>query len=78
MLITMSDKELDRLKILQDVLERRLRQCDAATLLNLTPRQVRRQLKRLEQECSLLAGLSHKVHGFLRCDFHLHPRLQLT
>ncbi|MEG3223811.1 hypothetical protein PD716_24740 [Vibrio gigantis] len=40
----MSDKELDRLKVLQDVLERRLRQCDAAKI----PRQVRRQLKRLE------------------------------
>ncbi|MDG2996997.1 helix-turn-helix domain-containing protein [Vibrio parahaemolyticus] len=41
-----SDKELNRLKVLQDVLERRLRQYDAAKLLNLTPRQVRRQLKR--------------------------------
>ncbi|MGX9517269.1 ISNCY family transposase [Vibrio mediterranei] len=57
----MSDKELDRLKVLQDVLERRLRQCDAAKMLNLTPRQVRRQLKRLEQ--SGPAGLSHQARG---------------
>ena len=61
MLITMSDKELNRLKILQDVLERRLRQCDAAKLLNLTPRQVRRQLKRLEQ--SGPEGLVHQSRG---------------
>ena len=61
MLITMNDKELNRLKILQDVLERRLRQCDAARLLNLTPRQVRRQLKRLEQ--SGPSGLAHQARG---------------
>ncbi|WP_347361448.1 helix-turn-helix domain-containing protein, partial [Vibrio vulnificus] len=61
MLITMSDKELNRLKILQDVLGRRLRQCDAAKLLNLTPRQVRRQLKRIEQ--SGPEGLVHQSRG---------------
>ncbi len=61
MLITMSGKELNSLKILQDVLERRLRQCDAAKLLNLTTRQVRRQLKRLEQ--SDPEGLIHQSRG---------------
>lgn len=36
MLITMSDQDINRYKILQDVLERRLRQVDAAKLLQLT------------------------------------------
>ncbi|WP_155274585.1 helix-turn-helix domain-containing protein [Vibrio nigripulchritudo] len=44
MLIPMSDRDINRFKVLQDVRERRLRQVDAADILNISPRQVRRLL----------------------------------
>ncbi|MCG7490121.1 hypothetical protein MHN79_11520 [Vibrio sp. Of14-4] len=41
MLIPMSDRDINRFKVLQDVRERRLRQVDAAGgILNISPRQV--------------------------------------
>lgn len=58
MLIPMSDRDINRFKVLQDVRERRLRQVDAAEILNLTPRQVRRLLVQLSQY-----GASSLVHG---------------
>ncbi|MBY7903833.1 ISNCY family transposase [Vibrio fluvialis] len=54
----MSDRDINRFKVLQDVRERRLRQVDAAEILNLTPRQVRRLLVQLSQY-----GASSLVHG---------------
>lgn len=58
MLIPMSDRDINRFKVLQDVRERRLRQVDAAEILNLTPRQVRRLLVQLSQY-----GASSLAHG---------------
>ncbi len=40
MLVTMSDKELSRINVIQAISEKRLRQRDAVSLLNLTERQV--------------------------------------
>ncbi|MUL01578.1 ISNCY family transposase [Aliivibrio fischeri] len=57
----MSDNEIDRLKVIQDVCERRLRRIDAAELLNLSVRQVQRLMNRLRQYGA--AGLSHKSRG---------------
>jgi len=37
MLIPMSDRDINRFKVLQDVRERRLRQIDAADILNISP-----------------------------------------
>ncbi len=43
MLITMSTKELERTKILQDVVDRRMRKCDAAKRLNIFTRPEKRK-----------------------------------
>ncbi|BDX07196.1 hypothetical protein MACH26_27170 [Planctobacterium marinum] len=58
MLILMSDKDINRFKVLQDVLEHRLSQVDAAQILDILPRQVRRLLAKLK-----LYGVSSLVHG---------------
>ena len=42
MLITMSDKEIQRLAVLQDVRDRRITQVRAAEILNLSTRQITR------------------------------------
>lgn len=47
MLIPMSDRDIQRFKILNDVRERRLSQIDAADILQLSTRQVRRLLLKL-------------------------------
>lgn len=49
MLVTMSDKDLSRYKVINDVCERRLRRSDAAQLLNLSERQVQRLMNRLRE-----------------------------
>ncbi len=61
MLIPMSDRDINRFKVLQDVRERRLRQVDAAEILNLTPRQVRRLLVQLSQYGA--SSLAHCARG---------------
>lgn len=61
MLIPMSDRDINRFKVLQDVRERRLRQVDAAEILNLTPRQVRRLLVQLSQYGA--SSLAHSARG---------------
>jgi transposase len=48
--ITMSNKELDRLEVLQKVLEKRLKQKEAASQLNLGIRQIKRLCKRLKKQ----------------------------
>lgn len=58
MLIPMSDRDINRFKVLQDVRERRLRQVDAADILNISTRQVRRLLSQLNQH-----GASSLAHG---------------
>ena len=46
MLITMSEKDIYRFKVLPDVREKRLRQVDAAAILNVSARHIRRLLNR--------------------------------
>ncbi|MGL6313092.1 ISNCY family transposase [Vibrio sp. WXL103] len=57
----MSDRDLNRFKVLQDVREHRLRQVDAAEILAITPRQVRRLLTQLSQHGA--ASLAHAARG---------------
>jgi|GEM_PF-1197190 len=47
MLIPMSDRDILQFKVLTDVREHRLSQVDAAEILNITTRQVRRLLEKL-------------------------------
>ncbi|WGV98125.1 hypothetical protein QF117_04510 [Vibrio sp. YMD68] len=47
MLITMSEKDIHRFKVLTDVREKRLRQVDAAIILNLSARHIRRLVNKL-------------------------------
>ncbi|WP_425667673.1 ISNCY family transposase [Vibrio tubiashii] len=54
----MSDKDLSRYKVINDVCERRLRRADAAEILNLSERQVQRLMNRLRE-----SGASSLVHG---------------
>ena len=49
MLVTMSDKDLSRYKVINDVCERRLRRADAAEILNLSERPVQRLMNRLRE-----------------------------
>ena len=47
MLITMSDKEIQRLAVLQDVRDHRITQVRAAEILNLSTRQITRLLQKV-------------------------------
>ncbi|CAK1817335.1 transposase [Vibrio crassostreae] len=61
MLITMSEKDIQRFKVLTDVREKRLRQVDAAVILNLSARHIRRLVNKL---VSLGAqSLTHAARG---------------
>ncbi len=55
MLVTMSDKELSRINVIQSVVEKRMRRRDAAQLLALTERQTQRLMNRFRE--SGAAGL---------------------
>ena len=59
--LTMSTKELDRLEVLQRVCERRLKQVEAAGILRITPRQLRRLVERFKQDGA--AGLISRSRG---------------
>ncbi|MCG2574785.1 helix-turn-helix domain-containing protein, partial [Acinetobacter sp. ME22] len=61
MLITMSDKEIQRLAVLQDVRDQRITQVRAAEILNLSTRQITRLLQKLKQDGVL--GLTHASRG---------------
>ncbi|WP_249335315.1 helix-turn-helix domain-containing protein, partial [Vibrio parahaemolyticus] len=54
----MSDKDLSRYKVINDVCEYRLRRADAAEILNLSERQVQHLMNRLQEP-----GVSSLVHG---------------
>jgi len=60
-IITMTQKELKRLYVIKQVLERRLKQIEAAELLNLSSRQIRRIVKRLRKEGE--KGIIHRLRG---------------
>ena len=61
MLVTMSEKELSRVNVIQAVFEKRLRRRDAAAQLELTERQVQRLVNRYRE--SGAAGLTHGHRG---------------
>jgi DNA-binding Lrp family transcriptional regulator len=61
MLITMSDKEIQRIAVLQDVRDRRITQVRAAEILNLSTRQITRLLHKLKQDG--ISGLTHASRG---------------
>lgn len=60
-IVRMSQKELVRLHLVKEVLGHRLKQIEAAHELDLTTRQVRRILRRVESEGD--AGIAHKLRG---------------
>ena len=61
MLITMSDKEIQRLAVLQDVRDQRITQVRAAEILNLSTRQITRLLHKFSQDG--ISGLVHASRG---------------
>jgi len=61
MLVTMSDKELNRVNVIQAVSEKRLRRRDAATQLELTERQIQRLVNRYREQG--VAALAHGQRG---------------
>ncbi len=61
MLVTMSDKELHRINVIQSVVEKRMRRRDAAHQLALTERQTQRLLKRYRQSGPL--GMNNQSRG---------------
>ncbi|TCB48323.1 ISNCY family transposase [Acinetobacter terrestris] len=71
MLITMSDKEIQRLAVLQDVRDHRITQVRAAEILNLSTRQITRLLQKLNQDG--VSGLAHASRG--QPGYHRHDDL---
>lgn len=61
MLITLSDKEIQRLAVLQDVRDQRITQVRATERLNLSTRQISRLLQKLNQDG--ISGLAHASRG---------------
>jgi transposase len=59
--VTMSAKELRRVHVLRQVRDKRLTQREASTLVGVTERQIRRLLRRVEQEGD--QGLVHRGRG---------------
>jgi CRP-like cAMP-binding protein len=49
MLVTMSDKELNRINVIQSVVDKRMRRRDAAHQLALTERQTQRLMNRFRE-----------------------------
>ena len=59
--VMMSGKELRRVHVIRQVVEQTLTQVEAATLLGLTDRQIRRLVRRVKQEGE--RGLVHRGRG---------------
>jgi predicted DNA-binding protein (UPF0251 family) len=62
----MSMKELKRLHVIRQVMEQRITQVKAGTLVGLADRHVRRLLQRVKQEVD--KGLTHRGRGLERGD----------
>ncbi|MFH1394816.1 MAG: ISNCY family transposase [Candidatus Omnitrophota bacterium] len=60
-IIVMRQKELNRLHVIQKVIERELKQVEAVDILGLSGRQVRRIVKRVREEGE--KGIVHKLRG---------------
>jgi hypothetical protein len=61
MLITMSDKEIQRIAVLQDVRDRRITQVRATEILNFLTRQITQLLQKLNKDG--ISGLVHASRG---------------
>ena len=61
MLVSMSDKEIQRLAVLQDVRDHRITQVRAAEILNLFTRQITQLLQKLNQ--AGVSGMAHASRG---------------
>ena len=59
--LRMSQKERDRIRVLEEIVAGRLKQCEAADILHLSSRQLRRILKRYLAEGD--QGLVHALRG---------------
>jgi transposase-like protein len=59
--VLMSVKELRRLSVIHQVMERKIRQVEASRLLGLTDRQIRRVVRRVQKEGD--RGLAHRNRG---------------
>lgn len=59
--ICMSEKELDRLALVQEIIQGRLSRVEGASLLGISQRHLRRVLRRYEKEGP--AGLAHRSRG---------------
>ena len=60
-ILTMSVKEIDKLKVIHEVLQKRLKQHQAACQLGISSRQVRRLCNRVRREGN--RGLVHRLRG---------------
>lgn len=60
-ILRMSLKDIDRLKVINDAIKKRIKQRHAAKLLGLSPRQVKRLVKRVRREGP--KGLIHGLRG---------------
>ena len=60
-ILTMSQKELKRLHVIRKVIEKRIKQKEAAGLLELGERQIRRLVKRVREESD--KGIIHRLRG---------------
>lgn len=60
-ILTMSQRELKRLHIIRKAIDKCIKQCEAADLLGLSQRQVRRLVKRIRQESD--KGIIHRLRG---------------
>jgi hypothetical protein len=60
-ILTMSQKELKRLHVIRKAIEKRLKQREAAGLLDLSERQIRRLVWRIRQESD--KGIIHRLRG---------------
>ncbi len=61
MLVSMSDKELKRLSVLQEIYDQRITQSQAAQLLHISERQIRRLLQKYKAQGP--AALAHAARG---------------
>jgi hypothetical protein len=60
-ILTMSQKDIKRLHVIQKVVEKSVKQVEAAKVLNLSDRQVRRLQRRVEQQGA--SGVKHSSCG---------------
>ena len=56
MLVSMSDKELKRLSILQEIYDQRITQSQAAQLLHISERQIRSLVQKYKAQGRMLQG----------------------